>query len=143
MNKYTSFEDFYSKNKNQFEEVRYSHSRLKSIAELAQTGSAIAESERLTFDFLNLSNLVTDLLFGLSNSVLESKSKLKEVEGIFFRDSPTKSAADKAKLVQADPQYITANTNYNNLNDLFEYLQLKKKDFESAYYYYREISAKK
>ena len=143
MNKYNNFPDFQLKNKSKFDEVSSSILKLKSMSELAQTGSALTEAEKLTFDFLNLSSICTDLLFGLSGSVLHAKSKRNEEEGLFFRNSDVKSAADKAKLVLAEPAYLLANANHNDLNDLFEYLQMKKKDFDAAYYYYRDISTRK
>ena len=68
----------------------------------------------------------------------------KSIEGIFFRDSGVKtSAADKSKLVLAYPQYIEAHKNFNDLEDLYEFLKMKHTDFEGAYYYYRDISSKK
>ena len=82
-------------------------------------------------------------MFGLSASVLDAKTKVKEVEGTIFRDLGKMSAADKTKLIQADKIYVASNQIYNDLIDLQEYLVNKKKDAETSYYYYRAISSNK
>lgn len=142
--RYVSSESFYEQNKDAFEEILGAKVKLKSMSELSQTGMALAAAEGLCFDFLNLKNKVSDLMFGLSASVNDAKVHYKELEGLFFRDSGVKtSAADKSKLVQAFPQYVEAHKNFNDLTDLLEFLQMKRADFDSAYYYYRDISTKK
>lgn len=142
--RYRDSAEFHSQNKAEFERVLSASTKLKSLSELGATGFALQEAEKLTFDFLNLSSLCSELLFGLSGSMYDSKSKIKQCEGIFFRDMSVKtSAADKAKLVHCTPSYIEADRCYNDLLDLVEYIQMKKKDFDSAYYYYRDISSRK
>ena len=136
--------DFHTQNQIEFDKVRTASTKLKSMSELSIGGSALYESEKLTFEFLNLSSVCSDLLFGLGSSVGDAKSKIKQIEGIFFRDLKTKTpAADKVKLVQCLSSYIEADQNYNDLNDLKDYIEMKKKDFDSAYYYYRDINNKK
>lgn len=141
MLRYSSYEDFKSKNETNLDLVIQARFKLKSMSELAMTGSALTEAETLAFEFLNLGSIVTDLMFGLSASVLDAKANLKKMEGIFFRVS-SKSAADKAKLVCEDPDYLAANQIFNDLTDLQEFLLNKKKDFETAYYHYRGIANK-
>lgn len=120
------------------------NARLKSMSELGETGFALAEAERLTFEFLKLSSSCSELLFGLGASVGDAKSSMKQIEGMFYRDLTSKtSAADKSKLVQCLPSYMEADRNYNDLLDLKEYLEMKKKDFDSAYYYYRDLNNRK
>jgi hypothetical protein len=142
MKKYSSYTEFQQQNDVHLQQVVNAKTKLKSVSDLAMTGQALTESESLAFEFLNLSQICTDLMFGLSSSVLDAKAEYKRVEGIFFREN-TKSAADKAKLVQADDQYVKANQTFNDLTDLLEYLQGKKKDFETAHYYYRAMNSNK
>lgn len=142
--RYKNSLEFHTTNKEAFEKVLSASTKLKSSAELSVTGFALVEAERLTFEFMNLTSICSELLFGLSASVSDAKSKIKQVEGIFWRDLETKtSAADKAKLVYAQQMHIDADKDYNDLNDVYDYIIMKKKDFEMAYYYYREISAKR
>lgn len=143
MIRYSSYEDFSSRNSKNLELVIKSKSKLMSISDLSITGHSIGRAEDLAYEFLNLSNVITDLLFGLSASVLDAKTKLKEVEGIIFRDLGKMSAADKTKLIQADERYVKANQTFNDLTDLQEYLNNKKKDAETSYYYYRAIASNK
>lgn len=143
MKKYFSYQDFLQHNELDFNKIQFSTIKLKSLQEISTTGFVLETCEMLCFDYLNLGKVCTDLMFGLSASVNDAKTKIKAVEGMFFRDSTAKSAADKAKLVQCSQDYLDANSLYNELNDLYEYLLLKKKDLESAYYYYRELSNRK
>ena len=142
MIRYTSFNSFSEKNSANFEKVVQAKSKLKSISDLSSTGRALEEAESLAFEFLNLKNIVTDLMFGLSASVLDAKTKIKEVEGTLFRDSNAPSAAAKEKMILADPAYVSAQHMFNDLTDLYEYLSNKAKDFETSYYYYRGLSNK-
>lgn len=142
MNKYSSYGDFQEKNNANLCLILQAKVKLKSVSELAMGGQALTDSESLAFEFLNLSHICTDLMFGLSSSVLDAKAESKNVEGVFFRESP-KSAADKAKLVQCEDAYIKATHIFNDLTDLLEYLQNKKKDCESAHYYYKGLANNK
>lgn len=142
--RYVSSEDFYNKNQNDFEAVVQAKAKLMSSSELSQTGMALTVAEGLCFDFLNLKNKVSDLMFGLSASVSDAKVEYKRIEGMYFRDSGVKtSAADKTKLVQAFPEYVEAHKNFNDLEDLLDFLKMKHADFEGAYYYYRDVVSKK
>lgn len=142
MIRYTSYKEFADRNSKNFEKVVTAKTKLKSVADLSMSGRALDAAEELAFEFLNLKNIVTDLLFGLSASVLDAKTKIKETEGICFRDLDGKSAADRCKLLQCDPRFVNANQIFNDLNDLNEYLANKAKDFETSYYYYRGLSQK-
>lgn len=142
--RYISSDDFYSQNTTDFESVVQAKTKLLSLSQLGETGMALSTAEGLCFDFLNLRNKCADLLFGLSASVSDSKVRYKEIEGIYFRDHGVKtSAADKSKLVQAYPEYVEAHKHFNDLTDLYEFIQMKRADFEAAYYYYRDIASKK
>lgn len=142
--RYKNSAEFQSQNEERFKLILSASSKLKSISQVSESGFALTESERLTFEFLNLSTLCSDLLFGLSASVLDAKEKIKQIEGMFFRDLTVKtSAVDKSKLVHCLPSYMEADKDYNDLTDLFDYISMKKKDFESAYYYYRDMNNKK
>ena len=142
--RYKDSVEFHNQNQIEFDRVRSATSKLKSMTELGVSGFAIAEAEKLTYEYLNLSSVCSDLLFGLGASVLDAKSRYKQIEGMFFRDLSVKTpAADKVKLVQCLPTYIQADQDYNDLLDLKEYIENKKKDFDGAYYYYRDIANKK
>lgn len=143
MLRYSSYEDFSGRNGKNLELVLKSKTKLMSLSDLSITGHSISRAEELAYEFLNLSNVITDLMFGLSASVLDAKTKVKEVEGTIFRDLGKMSAADKTKLIQADKIYVASNQIYNDLIDLQEYLVNKKKDAETSYYYYRAISSNK
>lgn len=136
--------DFHNNHQEKFDLIISASSKLKSMNQLGETGNALGEAERLTFEFLHLGTICSELLFGLTGSTLDAKSKIKQTEGIFFRDLSVKtSAIDKAKLVQCLPAYMEADRCYNDLLDLSEYIAMKKKDFEAAYYYYRDLSNRK
>jgi hypothetical protein len=142
MIRYTSYQDFSNKNIKNLEQVIKAKTKLKSIGELSVGGQALSDAETLAFDFLNLKNIVTDLMFGLSASVLDAKAKIKEVEGTIFRELDGQSAAAREKQIQADARYVQAHQTYNDLFDLQTYLENKAKDFETTYYYYRGLSNK-
>ena len=142
--RYKDSAEFQSINQEKFTQILSAPTKLKSLNQIAESGFALAEAERLTFEFLQLSSLCSDLLFGLSASVLDAKEKIKQVEGMFFRDMTVKtSAVDKGNLVHCLPRYMEADKNYNDLTDLADYIAMKKKDFDSAHYHYREINNKK
>ena len=143
MIRYTSFQDFSSRNDKNFSLVVAAKTKLKSMSDLGLTGNALGDAESLSFDFLKLKNITTDLMFGLSASVLDAKARIKETEGLCFRDITAPSAAAKEKLTQCDPRYVAAHQTYNDLFDLQEYLQNKAKDFENSYYYYRGLANNK
>jgi hypothetical protein len=142
--RYKDSAEFQNAHEKKFESILSATTKLKSSSQISESGFALVETERLTYEFLNLSAVCSDLLFGLSASVLDAKAKMKQIEGMFFRDLTVKtSAIDKAKLVHCLPQYIEADKNYNDLTDLADYILMKKKDFDSAHYHYRELNNKK
>lgn len=140
--RYSSYQDFSGRNSKNLNLVIAAKTKLRSIGELSIGGQALSDSESLAFDFLNLKNVVTDLMFGLSASVLDAKARIKEVEGTIFRELDGQSAAAREKQIQADQRYVQAHQAYNDLFDLQSYLENKAKDFETTYYYYRGLSNK-
>lgn len=113
--------------------------QLKSPQELGMSGDAIIESEKLAYHYLNLRNLVSDLLFGLSASVLDAKHDIKSQRALAYRDL-TGAQGERNTMADADSKVIKANQKFNDLNDLMEYLRNKYDDFEKDHFYYKQIA---
>lgn len=137
--RYDSFDQFFRLNKEDFQKVQKAKTSLKSPQELGMTGNALCEAERLAYEFLNLKNLVSDLLFGLGASVLDSKHDIKVKTAIAYRNTEGPQG-DKKVFVEADTLVIKSVQTYNDLVDLKEYLDHKYSDFESVHFYYKHLS---
>lgn len=137
--RYEGFDQFFRLNKEDFQRVQAARKQMKSIQELGMTGNAIAESEKLAYSYLNLRNLVSDLLFGVAASVLDAKHDIKTQNAIVFREM-TGAQGTKTTLLEADPRVISAHKKYNDLLDLELYLKNKYSDFESCHYYYKQLA---
>lgn len=137
--RYESFDQFFRLNKDNFQKVQKARTSLKSPQELGMTGSLLVEAESLAYQFLNLKNLVSDLLFGVGASVLDSKHNIKNQSALAYREL-TGPQGERKMMVEAESIVVNANKKYNDLNDLKEYLENKYNDCENNHYYYKQIS---
>lgn len=137
--RYVSFDQFFRLNTEEFKRVQQAKTSLKSPQELGMTGNVLGEAENLAYQFLNLKNLVSDLLFGISASVLDSKHNTKVQTALAYRDLPGK-IGDKKVQVEAQENVIESHQQFNDLLDLKEYLINKYNDFEANHYYYKQLS---
>lgn len=137
--RYESFDQFFRLNQDNFKRVQIARKELKSPQELGMMGDMIMQAEKLTYHYINLRSLVSDLLFGVTASVLDAKHGIKTQEAIVFREIEGKQG-DKKILLEADQRVIQANQKYNDLLDLKDYLELKWKDFDTSHYYYKNLA---
>ncbi|MCH9665564.1 MAG: hypothetical protein K0U41_06905 [Gammaproteobacteria bacterium] len=136
--RYESFNQFFRINEKNFADVQSARKEMKSSSELGMTGDLFLEAEKLAFKYLNLDNLVSDLLFGVSASLLDAKHDIKNQMALAYRDQ-SGAQGEKKIMAEADARVTTAVQKFNDLNDLNEYLNNKKKDFEKCYYHYKHI----
>lgn len=137
--RYDSFDQFFRLNKENFKKVQNAKTSLKSPQELGMTGNALCEAERLSYEFLNLKSIVSDLMFGLGASVLDAKHSIKVKTAIAYRNTEGPQG-DKKISVEADQLVVKAVETYNDLLDLKEYLDHKYSDFESIHFHYKHIA---
>lgn len=137
--RYESFNQFFRLNKEDFQRVHSARKQMKSLAELGVTGNALIESEKLAYQYLNLKNLVSDLLFGIAASVLDAKHDIKNQKALSYRDLKG-AQGERNILLESDKRVVSANEKYNDLLDLELYLKNKYADFESCHYYYKQLS---
>ncbi len=137
--RYDSFDQFFRMNKENFQKVQQAKALLKSPQEMGMTGNALAEAERLAYEFLNLKCIVSDLLFGVGASVLDAKHKVKVNTAIAYRNTEGPQG-DKKILIEQDALVVQANEAFNDLEDLKEYLLKKMEDFSASHYYYKNIA---
>jgi len=138
--RYGSFDQFFRLNMENFQRVQAARTKLISPAELGMTGSATIEAEKLSYLFLNLLSTTSDLMFGLSASVLDAKHDIKTQTAIAYREMGKKPQGEKKIEVEADIRVVTANQKYNDLLDLKEYLSNKYSNFETTHYYYKNLA---
>lgn len=137
--RYDSFDQFWRVNQEVFKEIQNATKELKSLSELSMTGNALLEAERLAFRYLNLKSKVSDLMLGLNGSVLDAKANIKVQYGIAYREL-SGSVKEREYIANTDKRVIEANSTFNDLHDLLEYLKGKYGDFESSHYYYKNLS---
>jgi len=140
--RYDSFDQFFRLNEERFKRVQAARKELKSPQELGITGNALAESEKLAYHYLNLKNLVSDLLFGIGASVLDAKHLVKVQTAVAYR-AAVGPVSEKKIMIEASPIVEAAVEKFNDLGDLKDYLENKREDFETCYYYYRKVSGGK
>ncbi len=138
--RYKSFDQFFRLNKENFQRVQAARKDMRSPAELAMTGSATIEAEKFSYQFLNLKQTTSDLMFGLGASVLDAKHDIKTQTAVAYRELAGKPQGEKKIEVEAQEKVVAANKTYNDLNDLKEYLMNKYSDFESTHYYYKNLA---
>jgi len=138
--RYDDFNDFYAKNTDAFQSLLTARNHMKSRQELALTGEALIEAERLSYVFLNFASLCSELRFGLVASVYDAKQAYKNASAQFMRSSDEKSVKAKELMLFADEVYEKQVKRYNDLFDLNEYLEKRYADFEKAHYYYKAIA---
>lgn len=139
MRKYVSYADFHSVNQVKFEVVQRAVAQLKGPDKLGIDGMALAETEKLSHFFLNMANVCTDLMFGISASVLNSLAAVNSTEGTLYLQK-VGGATDRNRAVTCDPIYIQVTNQYNELVDLKKYLENKRDDFMADHYYYKGLA---
>jgi len=139
--RYASSEEFLALNKETMDMILRGSSLLKSSSSMGALGMPLQEAESLSYQFLNLMNKCTDLLFGLSSSVLNAKASSKKSEAICFIESDGR-VKDKEFKAISDETYLKFLKNYNDLDDIKSYLVQKHGDFEKNHYYYKNLSSR-
>lgn len=142
MRKYKNYQEFYSLNQARFDAVQGMAALLKSPKDMSATGFVLAEAENLEHLFLNGANSVTELMFGLSASVLGAETNMNNVEGLLYGQK-SGNATDKRNAVACDPQYVLASEAYQELKDLKDYLEQKRDDFMANHYFYKQFRSQK
>ena len=137
--RYKNFDQFFRLNEEGFKRVQGARKEMKSIQDLGMSGNALAEAEKLGYHYLNLKNLVSDLLFCVGASVLDAKHDIKTQGAVAWREL-SGSAAEKKVLVEGEEIVVNANKRYNDLKDLETYLENKREDFETCHYYYKQLA---
>lgn len=141
MRKYKSYEEFYSANQARFDAVQKAAALLKSPTQLGNDsamGLAMAEAETLSHFFLSVANSTTDLLFGVSASVLDAEASVSSTEGVLYGQK-SGGATDRNRAVASDTVYLSMVQNFNDLKDLKSYLERKHEDMMSNHYYYKGL----
>lgn len=141
MRKYKCYDEFYHHNQVRFDAVQKAAAMLKAPDQLGNDpslGLAIAEAEKLSHFFLQCANTVTDLMFGVSASVLDAQANVNSVEGLLYGQK-TGGATDRNRAVVSDPIYLDAVKHQNDLTDLKKYLEHKREDFMANHYYYKGL----
>jgi hypothetical protein len=142
MKRYESAEEFTAVNEELFSRVQAGASMLKSPSQLSQTGMPLQEAERLSYLFLDLLNVCTNLQFGLSSSALNAKASLKKCEAIGYREADGR-VKDKEFAAVSSDSYMEFTKNFNDLSDINEYLKQKRENFEKAHFYYKNLMGSK
>jgi hypothetical protein len=139
MRKYKTYSEFEELNKHQFGGVRLAVTQLKSPDKLGADGLALAETEKLSHFFLNAANVCTDLMFGISASCLDAQANVNSTEGLIYGQK-VGGATDRNRAVACDPVYLQSVKDYNDLQDLKKYLEMKRDDFMANHYYYKGLA---
>lgn len=143
MQKYKSYQDFYTINKAKFDVIQMSAAKLKAPRDLGkESGMLLAEAEELEHFFLNAGGAVSELMFGLSASVLDAETNMNNVDGLLFSQK-SGNATEKRAAVACDQQYLQAAAMYHELKDLKDYLERKREDFEKNHYFYKQFRSQK
>lgn len=143
MRKYKNYHEFYSLNQAKFDAVQAMSAKLRSPKEMASNGGfLLAEAEELEHLFLNGANAVTELMFGISASVLGAETNMNNVEGLLYSQK-VGNATDKRNAVACDPQYIAASEAFHEMKDLKDYLDRKRDDFMANHYFYKQFRSQK
>lgn len=138
MKRYESAEEFMAINKAEFERVQAGAQMLKSPQLMGQGGMPLQEAERLSYVFLDLVNVCTNLSFGLSASALNAKAARNKAEAIGFREADGR-VKDKEFAAVSSEEYLKQSQNYNDLTDISDYLKQKRENFEKSHFYYKHL----
>ena len=138
MKKYYNKAEFLSVNEENFNYVKGGASLLKRPEQMGLGGIPLMEAEQLSYTFLDLINKCTDLMLGLSASAADAKSRYKKCHAQAFYQADGR-VKDKEFAADMDENYQTQIQNYNDLNDIFEYLKMKREDFDKSHYYYKQM----
>ena len=143
MQKYKNFQEFQSINQTKFATVQALGAKLKAPKDLGKEGGfLLAEAEELEHLFLNGAGACTDLMFGLSASVLDAKAHAENQYGLLY-GMKSGNATDKKNQVDSDPIYLAALAPMHELEDLKKYLERKHDDFMANHYFYKQFRAQK
>jgi len=138
MKKYFNKEEFLAVNNENFSYVRSGASLLKRPEQMGMGGIPFAEAEQLSYTFLDLINKCSDLMLGLAASAADAKSRYKKAHALAFYRADGR-VKDKEFAADMDDTYQREHTNHNDLSDLFEYLKMKREDFDKSHYYYKQM----
>jgi hypothetical protein len=141
MKKYKTYDEFYQHNRDKFDTLQKAAAMLKAPDKLGQDptfGLAMAEAEKLAHFFLNCANATTDLMFGVSASVLDAQALVNSTEGVLYLQK-TGGATDRNRAVASDAIYLETVKHHHDLTDLKKYLEHKREDFMSNHYYYKGL----
>lgn len=144
MNKYKSFQEFATVNREKFAVVQMLGAKLKAPRDLGKEtgGLLLAEAEELEHLFLNGAGACTDLMFGISASVLDAKAQSENTYGLLYGQK-SGNATDKKNQVESDPIYTGTLSAYHELEDLKKYLERKRDDFMANHYFYKQFRSQK
>ena len=141
MKKYLNKDEFLSVNKEVFEYVTSGSSLLKRPEQMGLGGIPYAEAEQLSYVFLDLINKSSDLMLGLAASAADAKSRYKRAYAVAFYRADGR-VKDKELAGDMDADFQRETTNHNDLDDVFNYLKMKREDFDKAHYYYKQMLKK-
>lgn len=138
MKSYLNKEEFMSVNEQNYKFVLEGASLLKRPEQMGLGGLPLAEAEQLSYTFLDLINKATDLMLGLAASAARAKSRYKKCHASAFYRADGR-VKDKEFAADMDENYQREHGNYDDLDDLFNWLKMKREDFEKAHYYYKQM----
>ena len=138
LKKYLNKEEFLSVNGENFTYVQQGASLLKRPEQLGMGGIPYAEAEQLSYTFLDLINKCSDLMLGLAASAASAKSRYKKAHASAFYRADGR-VKDKEFAADMDDAYQREHDNHDDLDDLFNYLKMKREDFDKAHYYYKQM----
>lgn len=139
MRTYSDATAYLKMNEKNFSLVQQASANLLSQDEIGMSGDAINKAESLSYEFLKLANIATDLMLGLASSVNKAKSKVKTTTGLLFREMEG-SAASKKELIPSTQGWVEATNTEAELSDLKDYIEGKKEDFMANHYYYKQLA---
>lgn len=138
MKKYLNKDEFLAVNGENFNYIKEGASLLKRPEQMGMGGLPFAEAEQLSYTFLDLINKATDLMLGLGASAADAKSRYKKAYARAFYDADGR-VKDKEQAADMNSQYQIETTNHNDLNDIFDWLKMKREDFDKCHYYYKQM----
>lgn len=138
MKKYKTYLEFESLNSEKLNMIQQSVRMLKSPDKMGEEGFILPEAEKLEHLFLTMVNTCSDILFGLSASVLDAQANVNSTEGLLYSKMEG-GATDRNRKVACDSVYLEVVKHFNDLTDLKKYLEHKREDFMSNHYFYRAM----
>ena len=139
---YNSAEEFFKANEAPMKEIGASNTKLMSMSELMTTGDVLTKCDELSYEFLRLMNVVSQIRLGLTASVIRAKEGVKTTEGVIYR-ALEGSATEKKMLIPSMQEHVTASDKLADLTDISDYLQQKYEAFQSAHVYYKNLASRR